>query len=126
MSSVPPSVTETRGAIRICRVGISFGHGANAVAAVRNINLDIAPGEFVAVLGPSGCGKSTLLGAVAGFTPLSAGKSLWTVNQYAGPVPNAAWCSSTIRFSLENRAWQRRVWIENARFAKARTPPAGA
>ncbi|QOZ56158.1 ABC transporter ATP-binding protein [Bradyrhizobium sp. CCBAU 53338] len=31
------------------------------------INLDIAPGEFVCLLGPSGCGKSTLLNVIAGF-----------------------------------------------------------
>ncbi|MBW0000015.1 MAG: ABC transporter ATP-binding protein [Verrucomicrobia bacterium] len=44
------------------------------MVAVRNIDLDILPGEFIAILGPSGCGKSTLLGAVAGFTPVSAGE----------------------------------------------------
>ena len=74
MSGTSLSVTGARGAIRMRNVGISFGSGASAIAAVHNINLDVRSGEFVAVLGPSGCGKSTLLGAMAGFTPLSAGE----------------------------------------------------
>jgi NitT/TauT family transport system ATP-binding protein len=74
MSGTSPSVTVTRGAIRMRRVGISFGSGVSAVTAVHDINLDVRPGEFVAILGPSGCGKSTLLGAMAGFAPLSAGE----------------------------------------------------
>ena len=32
--------------------------------ALQNINLDVAPGEFVSVMGPSGCGKSTLLNLI--------------------------------------------------------------
>ena len=32
--------------------------------ALENINLDVAPGEFVSVMGPSGCGKSTLLNLI--------------------------------------------------------------
>ncbi len=32
--------------------------------ALHNINLDIAPGEFVSIMGPSGCGKSTLLNLI--------------------------------------------------------------
>lgn len=38
-----------------------------------DINLQIADGEFVAVMGPSGCGKSTLLNLVAGFASPSSG-----------------------------------------------------
>src|SRR5688572_25509327 len=55
------------------RLGIHFGSGKHAVQALAEIDLDIAPGEFVSLLGPSGCGKSTIIGAVAGFTPLSSG-----------------------------------------------------
>lgn len=41
--------------------------------ALKNINLDIAEGEFVSFLGPSGCGKTTLLRAIAGLDMQSEG-----------------------------------------------------
>ncbi|MFZ5757667.1 MAG: ABC transporter ATP-binding protein [Pseudomonadota bacterium] len=46
---------EVRGVERIFHVG------DEAVHALANINLDIAPGEYISVMGPSGSGKSTLL-----------------------------------------------------------------
>ncbi len=55
--------------VRITNVGKKFGE----FAALKNINLEIAPGEFLAILGPSGCGKTTLLKLLAGFETPSTG-----------------------------------------------------
>ena len=42
--------------------------------AVRDLNLDIADGEFIVFVGPSGCGKSTALNMIAGLEDISAGE----------------------------------------------------
>jgi len=47
--------------------------GQPPVLALDRIDLDVAPGDFVALLGPSGCGKSTLLNLIAGFEPVTTG-----------------------------------------------------
>ncbi|MCL4799360.1 MAG: ABC transporter ATP-binding protein [Burkholderiales bacterium] len=52
-------------------------HRFGEFVAVRDIDLDIAAGELVALLGPSGCGKSTLLRIVSGFLAQSAGRVLF-------------------------------------------------
>lgn len=43
------------------------------VSVLRGLNLDVRPGDLVAVLGPSGCGKTTLLRTIAGFDRADAG-----------------------------------------------------
>ena len=43
------------------------------VQAINGIDLEIADGEFVALVGPSGCGKSTLLRMIAGLEDISGG-----------------------------------------------------
>src|SRR5688572_16113051 len=45
----------------------------NGLAAVRDVRLDIADGEFLVLVGPSGCGKSTLLRLIAGLETPNAG-----------------------------------------------------
>ena len=62
-------MTTTEPFLRIRGLGKSFG----GFTALRDIDLDIAGGEFVCFLGPSGCGKTTLLRAIAGLDPQDAG-----------------------------------------------------
>jgi iron(III) transport system ATP-binding protein len=56
-----------------CR-GIGLSYGTTEV--LKDVNLDIAPGEFFALLGPSGSGKSTLLRLIAGFVRHQRGELL--------------------------------------------------
>ena len=60
--------------IRLSGVSRTFAGRSGTVEALREIELDVAEGEFVAVLGRSGCGKSTLLRMIAGLLPATSGE----------------------------------------------------
>jgi NitT/TauT family transport system ATP-binding protein len=76
------------GVIAIRNVGKTFASEGRSVVALRDIDLEIAPGEFVCLLGPSGCGKSTLLNAIAGFTAPTTGEILFNGQRVAAPGPD--------------------------------------
>ena len=59
------------GGVRLEARGLHKRYGGRAV--LRNTQLAIEPGQFIAIVGRSGCGKSTLLRLVAGLEKASAG-----------------------------------------------------
>ena len=51
-----------------------FGSGRNRLEVLKGIDLEMKPGELVALMGPSGCGKSTLLNIIGGLLPADEGE----------------------------------------------------
>jgi NitT/TauT family transport system ATP-binding protein len=65
---------------------MAYGRGAAAVKAVEDVTLDIAQGEFIAVVGPSGCGKSSLMKLISGLHPPASGVLTVEGKQVDGPL----------------------------------------
>jgi NitT/TauT family transport system ATP-binding protein len=73
----------------VCR-GISKvwnAEGDKPFVALKDIDLEVQPGEFVVLLGPSGCGKSTLLYLLAGLEPATRGQLLSAGRPITGTSP---------------------------------------
>ncbi|QEY57858.1 ABC transporter ATP-binding protein [Pseudomonas sp. C27(2019)] len=60
--------------IKISELSKSFGRGDTAVHALKQVNMQVAPGEVVGLIGPSGSGKSTLLKCLGAIIEPSAGQ----------------------------------------------------
>src|SRR5437879_5420808 len=56
-------------ALHLSNIRRTFGD----LVVIDHLTLDVAAGEFLAILGPSGCGKSTLLRVIAGLTSIDSG-----------------------------------------------------
>ncbi len=76
--------------IEIQDVEQTFKTKKGPFCALRDINLTVAKGEFVALIGHSGCGKSTLLNLIAGLTTPTDGTLLCANREIAGPGPERA------------------------------------
>ncbi|GHH81928.1 ABC transporter ATP-binding protein [Streptomyces sulfonofaciens] len=73
----PPFAT-----LRLDAISRWFGR----VPALRELTIEVARGEFVALLGPSGCGKSTTLACLAGLQPLTSG-TIWRDEERIDTLP---------------------------------------
>src|ERR1700681_4886258 len=78
-------------AVSLVDVDVTFRlANGGGYTAIQRASLDVADGEFVAIVGPTGCGKSTLLNVAAGLMAPSAGRvdifgsPLVTLNRQAG------------------------------------------
>ncbi len=75
MPPVPTEPTTTAASAPAIRLeNVSKRFGASAAPVLASIDLEISPGEFVAILGPSGCGKSTLLRLLSGLDQAISGQ----------------------------------------------------
>ena len=74
--------------LKIDRVGMVFPTKRGPFVALRDIDLEVARGEFVSLIGHSGCGKSTLLNLVAGLTTPTSGLLLLEDRELRGPGPD--------------------------------------
>lgn len=112
--------------LNVDHVSKVFGQGERQFTALKDINLSLRKGEFVALLGPSGCGKSTLLRMITGLISPSQGtiyyrgKPVQGINPYATMVFQSfalyPWLSvlDNVALGLEARGD-----LSAARFAKA-------
>ncbi len=75
--------------LELVGVNKAFRQGQVELKILQSLDLNVAPGEIVAVVGESGSGKSTLLSLVAGFDSLDSGAMKWS------GVDTLSWNEST-------------------------------
>ena len=84
-TSYSSALPSERLAVQVQNASVVYQTADAPVHALSGVDLDVAEGEFVALIGPSGCGKTTLMRVIADLEPISAGRVL--VN---GVSPHAA------------------------------------
>jgi iron(III) transport system ATP-binding protein len=82
-------MTEPSIEIRLQGISATFHHEKRGdITAVKNLDLDVKPGEFLTLLGSSGCGKTTTLRMIAGFQKPSSGRILFGDEDVTGLAAN--------------------------------------
>jgi NitT/TauT family transport system ATP-binding protein len=110
-ASMPPepagSDMSRRGRSLVQMEGVWLKYPRGSDFAVEDVSLEVADGEFIAIVGPSGCGKSTFMKLVSGLRPPTLGKVLLDGKELKGPAKmvGMAFQASTLlpwRTTLEN------------------------
>jgi len=95
----------------------SYGRASLAHHALRNIDLTVEPGEFVALLGPSGSGKTTLLRAIAGLEVIDSGSIHIGAELVAAPKRHVPPEARNVGVVFQNHAlWPHLTVLENVLF----------
>ena len=76
--------------LQVDHATIEFKARKGPFIACRNVDIDVAQGEFVSIIGHSGCGKSTVLNLIAGLVEASLGGVVLNGKQIDGPSPERA------------------------------------
>ena len=74
--------------LEVQQVSHVYDTGRRRVEALRDVNLEVRPNEFLSLIGPSGCGKTTLLRIISGLTPLTQGRILLDGEELKGVSKN--------------------------------------
>ena len=76
--------------VRVENIAMTFQTRKGSFSALRDIDLTVKKGEFIALIGHSGCGKTTLLNLIAGLLEPTAGLLICAERGIAGPGPDRA------------------------------------
>lgn len=74
--------------LELRNVSKSFGQGANRIEVLKNINLTVEEGEFIAIVGFTGSGKTTLINLIAGLIEPDGGEILLKGKKITAPGPD--------------------------------------
>lgn len=74
--------------VEISGVSKSYGEGANRTDVLKDINLKVKEGEFIAIVGFSGTGKTTLISLLAGLIEADEGGVIFKGKEIDGPSPD--------------------------------------
>lgn len=79
--------TDERPVVSVRDLSLTFQSDSGSVEALKSVDVDIRPGEFITLIGPSGCGKTTLLNVIAGLLAPTSGEVTVSGHPVIGPPP---------------------------------------